>query len=297
MNQNPRRRCFTALKLTVIVVLLSLLWGGTFSANGAGTTVVGCTELLQNGGFEAGAAGWQEYSVQGYSLISDFNPRTGVLGAYLAGVNDADDRISQPVTLPAGASSITLRAWWYLATAETAGAFDTLAIWLLRPDNTPLTRLLRLDTTYPAGVWDEIVIDLSAYAGQTVVIQFVGQTDLSNISDFFLDDVSVSACSASASPTPTATVLTVTPTATLTPTATSTATATLTPTATATGPAATSTATATAAASPTATVTGATPATQTPTTTATVPPAATMTPTGTPDNGTIRSYLPLVVTG
>lgn len=285
MNQNPRRRCFTALKLTVIVVLLSLLWGGTFSANGAGTTVVGCTELLQNGGFEADAAGWQEYSVQGYSLISDFNPRTGVLGAYLAGVNDADDRISQPVTLPAGASSITLRAWWYLATAETAGAFDTLAIWLLRPDNTPLTRLLRLDTTYPAGVWDEIVIDLSAYAGQTVVIQFVGQTDLSNISDFFLDDVSVSACSASASPTPTATVLTVTPTATLTPTAT------------ATGPAATSTATATAAASPTATVTGATPSTQTPTTTATVPPAATMTPTGTPDNGTIRSYLPLVVTG
>lgn len=285
MNQNPRRRCFTALKLTVIVVLLSLLWGGTFSANGAGTTVAGCTELLQNGGFEAGAAGWQEYSVQGYSLISDFNPRTGVLGAYLAGVNDADDRISQPVTLPAGASSITLRAWWYLATAETAGAFDTLAIWLLRPDNTPLTRLLRLDTTYPAGFWDEIVIDLSAYAGQTVVIQFVGQTDLSNISDFFLDDVSVSACSASASPTPTATVLTVTPTATLTPTAT------------ATGLAATSTATATAAASPTATVTGATPSTQTPTTTATVPPAATMTPTGTPDNGTIRSYLPLVVTG
>ena len=129
MNQNPRRRCFTALKLTVIVVLLSLLWGGTFSANGAGTTVAGCTELLQNGGFEAGAAGWQEYSVQGYSLISDFNPRTGRWSTTWWG----GQRRHEPQWPPAGDAAgrrIQHHAARLVVPGDrraAAGAFDTLA--------------------------------------------------------------------------------------------------------------------------------------------------------------------------
>ncbi len=194
---------------TVIGMLLgSLLFGSTLNATALDSANT-CTELIQNGGFEAGSQGWIENSAQGYPLVSDFNPRTGRYSAYLAGVNNADDRISQMITLPADADSITLRAWWYLATAETAGVFDTMTVWLLREDSQPLAQLAQVDNTYPVGVWDQIVADLHGYAGRTVILQFAGRTDESNISDFYVDDVSVSACGPAATPT-------VTPTATAT---------------------------------------------------------------------------------
>jgi hypothetical protein len=157
----------------------------------------GCTELLLNGGFESGGLGWAQYSAQGSELVSDFNPRTGSLGAYLGGLNNADDRLSQEVALPLSASSISLHAWWYLDTAETAGTFDTMTVSLLRPDGTVLTSLLTVDNTAPAGVWDEILLDLTGYAGQTVHVQLAARTDADNISDFYLDDVSLVACSGS----------------------------------------------------------------------------------------------------
>jgi hypothetical protein len=160
-----------------------------------GAIPVGCAELIQNGGFEDGEVGWQQASAGGYDLISDFNPRTGSLGAYLAGVNNADDRLSQQVNLPAG--TITLSAWWSLDTTEAAGAFDQMTVSLLRPDGSWLADLLSVDDTASASVWDEIVIDLSSYAGQTVTLRFTATTDDTNPSDFYLDDISVVACAAS----------------------------------------------------------------------------------------------------
>lgn len=207
------RQIFSLLAITTLVGSL-LLTAIAFNVQASSEAIGECIELVQNGSFESGSAGWQEYSIQGYPLISDFNPRTGRFSAYLGGVNDADDRVSQQLTLPHDATSITLRAWWYLATAETAGAFDTLTVWLLRPDNMPLAQLVQVDNTYPVGIWDELAIDLTSYAGQTVIVQFAGRTDESNISDFYIDDVSVSACMAAATPTATASP---TPTATRTP--------------------------------------------------------------------------------
>lgn len=208
---SPRQVFLLAMTTLVGSLLLTAIAFNAHASNGATGE---CAELVQNGSFEAGNTGWQEYSILGYPLISDFNPRTGQRSAYLGGVNDADDRVSQQIVLPANATSITLRAWWYLATAETAGAFDTMTVWLLRPDNMPLAQLVRVDNTYPTGMWDEILVNLAAYAGQTVVLQFAGLTDESNISDFYVDDISVSACMTAATPTATASP---TPTATRTP--------------------------------------------------------------------------------
>jgi len=222
------RVCFALLTccLAALGLAMDQLW-----ARGSDLGAAACTELLQDGGFEAGGQGWLQYSVQGYELISDFNPRAGELGAYLAGVNEADDRISQQVSLPGG--TITLRAWWYLATAETAGAFDHLTVSLLRPDGTWLAHLLTVNNTAPVGLWDELVIDLSSYAGQAVLLRFTGRTDENNISDFYLDDISIVACAADPSPTATATATKAPPTATATATTTkSSPTTTATPTAT-----------------------------------------------------------------
>ncbi len=204
MNRPAHRKVF-GIWAVIGLLLGSLSLGSVLSATAMDEVANTCTELIQNGGFEADSRGWIENSAQGYPLVSDFNPRTGRYSAYLGGVNNADDRISQRITLPADAASITLRAWWYLATAETAGAFDTMTVWLLREDFQPLAQLAQVDNTYPVGVWDQIVADLSSYAGQTVIVQFAGRTDESNISDFYVDDVSVSACGPTATPTATRT--------------------------------------------------------------------------------------------
>ncbi len=194
--------------------------GRAWALVGPAAQPAGCSQLVQNGGFESGAAGWQQVSAQGYPLISDFNPRTGGLGADLGGANNADDRLSQAIDLPL-AADLTLTGWWYLDTAETAGTFDTLTVSLLRPDGTALATLATLDNTATVGVWDELTFDLSPYAGQSVVLQFAARTDLENISEFFLDDISLWACPLDGTPTPTSTVTPVT----ATPTATASATA------------------------------------------------------------------------
>lgn len=181
------------------VVLFGLFLGAGLSGISQAATektrthALTCVELMQNGGFESGSVGWHQSSLQGHELISDDNPRSGDLGAYLGGDNDADDTLGQTIALPAGVD-LTLKAWWSLATGETAGIFDTLTISLVNSGGTTLATLATLNNTAETGIWDELVFDLKPYAGQAVTIRFVARSDQDNISDFYLDDISLLAC-------------------------------------------------------------------------------------------------------
>lgn len=208
----PANHRLVLILCAVVTALLAipLFW----SAGGASPRA--CAELLANGGFEAGSAGWSQSSLGGYDLISDFNPRTGELGAYLGGANDADDRLSQAITLPAAAASTTLTAWWSIATDETGGAFDSLTIAVHRPDGSRLALLGTVDNTADLNLWQEFQADLQPWAGQPVVLVLEAQTDGSNPTDFYVDDVSVIACDGE-------------PPGTTTPTTTATADGSLTP--------------------------------------------------------------------
>ena len=161
-----------------------------------------CTELLANGDLEAGPVSWTQTSAGGYDLISQFNPRSGQWGAYLAGANNADDRLSQALLLPSGAISITLRLWWALESEEAPVPADTLTAFLLRPDGTLLAELWRIDNTAAAAAWDEALLDLTPYTGQNVVLRFQALSNGFDLTDFYLDDLSVTACAALPSPTP-----------------------------------------------------------------------------------------------
>lgn len=192
-----------------------LLLTGQVAAEPTHLQPAACVELIQNGGFESGSGiGWQEFSLQEYELISRYNPRAGEWGAFLGGVNDADDRLSQTVALPAGAN-LALTGWWSVATDEQPyQRYDTLTISLLRPsDGSTLATLVVLDNTAEENVWEELTFDLAPYAGQSVTISMAARTDDGNISDFYLDDISLLACASEDTPTPTATstVATLTP--------------------------------------------------------------------------------------
>lgn len=179
-----------------------------------------CEELIINGGFEDGSAGWTEYSKLGNPLIDTFYPHTLKKGAWLGSQNNAEDRLSQSITLPTGVQSLALRYWWAVHTEEPpGGAFDTAAVELLRGGSMITTTLAINNDSAEALVWNEAVADLTAYAGQTVQLRFKAVTDGDNPTSFFFDDVSLLACSdegpSTSTPTPTRTA-----TATIWPTAT-----------------------------------------------------------------------------
>ena len=247
-----------------------------------GIESAGCTELLVNGDFEQDGAGWQQQPSPplpaGVTLIDSFYPHSGQLGAYLAGRNDANDRLSQQITLPANAASIQMDLWWALFTEETAGAFDALRIALYEPSGSvPIVTLLNLDNaTAVDWTWTGASFDLMPYAGRTLVLRFTATNDTAGSpTTFFVDDISILAC-------------------TSTSTATSTATA---------SPSTTATATRTATPTPTVVVLPSRTATATATSTATRSPSATASPTGpaavtqtlTPSRRSI--FLPLVIRG
>ncbi|MER2599810.1 MAG: hypothetical protein ABTQ73_09840 [Caldilineales bacterium] len=155
-----------------------------------------CSDALINGSFEATTTGWAQSSLGGYSLISQFNPRSGSWGAYLGGSNNADDRLSQSLTLPASASAITLRLWWAQESEDALVAHDFLTLSLLRSDGTLLADLWQTDNTATGTAWDEVTLDISRYAGQQVMLRLRATSNSFDLTDFYVDDLSVQVCGA-----------------------------------------------------------------------------------------------------
>jgi hypothetical protein len=188
-------RWVIALTILIGLTATTLRFHGASAAGEAlGGGVPTCVERIVNGGFEDGVTGWLQSSAGANNLISVFNPHSGTWGAYLGGANQADDKVTQQVALPATAVSITLTAWWAIATEEQNVGFDKMTVSVLKPDGTLLADLLSVDSSATVNLWEQAVLDLAGYRGQPVIVQFRATTDASNLTDFYLDDVSLIAC-------------------------------------------------------------------------------------------------------
>lgn len=183
----------------------------TSSPSATATLPAGCTELMVNGGFEAGGlVPW------GASGAAGLGPgHSSPTGAWLGGADNAHGELWQPVTIPAGAQPVRLSFWW-LAESAADQPGDTVAVLLQYPGGTTQLRTLR--AVAPLWQWRQEIVDVTANAGQAVVPTFLAITDAAVPSSFRLDDVSVLACGISPSTaTPSSTpgpTLTGTPTAT-----------------------------------------------------------------------------------
>ena len=282
-----------------------------------------CQQLIANGGFEAATA-WVMPSTAYPAAYSATRAYSG-LRSLRAGVDTSPDRYSysdgyQLVTIPASATTATLRTWWFprsaegsLVTAQAETPPPTAIIQALVDGNLPQgvlagdrQYLLILDSNgttlatllwarSDAQAWSPLTFDLTPYRGRTIQVRFGVYNDGNGQStSLYLDDVTLDACPPNpASPTPSRTSTptgAATPSATpsLSPTATATATASRTPTMT---PSATQTRTATP--TPTNTSTSSPTATRTPTATWTTTPTATSTrtPTATPAPGVCQQLI------
>ena len=151
---------------------------------------------LRNAGFESGLPGtpWQPYSQAGYQLISIQLPHSGTWGTWLAGYNNALDRVYQGFIVPSGAVTATLEFWWYMFSEDSATTpNDYLNAVLQSPVGHDLTGRHQVKNTDPRGAWykrTQNYTQLAPWAGRPMWLLFEATTDGSLQTMFFVDDVS-----------------------------------------------------------------------------------------------------------
>ncbi len=156
---------------------------------GGGTNPPPTGNLLQNPGFESGATAWSATS--GVITNSAGAPaRTGSWKAWLNGYGTTTtDTLSQSVAIPSG--STTLSFYLYISSAETTTttAYDRLRVQVVRGGTT--TTLGTFSNLNEGPSYVQRSFNLSAYAGQTVTVRFVGTEDSSLATSFVIDDTAV----------------------------------------------------------------------------------------------------------
>ena len=151
------------------------------------------TELVKNGGFESGATSWTQTS----GVINNDSGEAAHAGSYKAwldGYGSAHtDYVRQSIAIPATATKATLDFFMHIDTAEpTTTAYDTLSVQVITSAGKYVTLASWSNMNAAAG-YQEHTVDLSAYIGQTVQINFYGVEDSTQQTSFVIDDVSVKA--------------------------------------------------------------------------------------------------------
>ena len=158
--------------------------------------------LLANGNFEQGPGkGWSESSSNGFPLITnDFGTNAvsahgGQWGAWLGGLPDELSILGQQVTIQPGK---TVLGYYYWIGSEDICGYDFAYVVV----KGAVVKTYNLCENSNTGGWVRGSANLGAYTGQTVLVEFVVETDPSGNSNFFLDDVSLGSSLAASEPEP-----------------------------------------------------------------------------------------------
>jgi hypothetical protein len=170
--------------------------------------------------FETGEGGWVHSGLGDTWQLSQARPYSGLHSFHAAGVSAASDQrlVSPNIALPAGAQALTLQYWNYqVIESSSGGCFDGGILEISTDDGVSWSQLdTELDTDPYDGListsysnplggrngwcgdpqdWLESIVDVDAYAGQTVRLRFRLGTDSSvGREGWYLDDVSVQSC-------------------------------------------------------------------------------------------------------
>jgi Zn-dependent metalloprotease len=152
------------------------------------------SELFVNGGFEGSASPWVG-SGTGYFYVNPGNYPHGGTGYIYFGVNNSVSGQSyQQVTIPTTAAG-TLTFWLNVTSSETTTTtqYDKLFVEVRNTSGTLLSTLATYSNLNKgtAGVYSQKSLNVSAYRGQTVRIQFRSTTDSSLTTTFRVDDASL----------------------------------------------------------------------------------------------------------
>jgi hypothetical protein len=155
--------------------------------------------LLGNPGFESGTTPWTQTSTLGFNPITTATSaepaHSGTHIAWFNGNGSKDtDTIAQAVTIPSGCAA-TLSYWLHVDTTEntTTAKPDTFTVQVLNSSGTVLATVASYSNLNAASGYQQRSVSLSAYAGQSVSVKFIGvETDTSGgTTDFVIDDTAL----------------------------------------------------------------------------------------------------------
>jgi len=149
-------------------------------------------ERIVNGGFENGATGWTG-STQVIGAHSAQPAYEGTRDAWLGGKGRLTRQtLTQPVQIPANATSAQLSFALHIDTAETSNtAYDILTVSLRSGRGALLATLATYTNLTPAPGYQIRSFDLLPFRGQSVTLSFAMREDRSKQTSFVLDKVSL----------------------------------------------------------------------------------------------------------
>ena len=148
--------------------------------------------VVANGNFESGNTGWTVSSTFNRTVIrTSFAPNTatphaGAWGAWLGGLNSESTSLQQQIAIRPGTSYLAY--WHWIGSADVCG-YDYAYVKV----NGVTAHAYTLCSSTATGGWVKKVVNLSAYAGQTVTVRIQVSNDSSLNSNLFLDDVTFQA--------------------------------------------------------------------------------------------------------
>ena len=151
------------------------------------------SQLIVNGGFETNSTPWV---LSGATRSTDGNARTGTGYLKEGGANSVSHTAYQTITIPSGTTP-GLSFYLNVTSSETTTTtqYDRLFVEVRNSSGTLLTTLATFSNLNKVSASNAYTLrgtyNLSAYAGQTVRIQFRATTDFSLQTTFRIDDVSV----------------------------------------------------------------------------------------------------------
>jgi Zn-dependent metalloprotease len=158
------------------------------------TPTPGGSTSIVNGGFEGSASPWVG-SGTGYFYVANGNYPHGGTGYIYFGVNNSvSGQAYQTVTIPSTATG-TLDFWLNVTSSETTTStvYDRLFVEVRNTSGTLLATLATYSNLNKgsAGAYTLRSLNVAAYRGQTVRVQFRSTTDSSLATTFRVDDVSL----------------------------------------------------------------------------------------------------------
>jgi hypothetical protein len=152
------------------------------------------TNILINPDFDLGPGlPWVEYSSGSYDIISPSNSLptdvlplpSGSYAAWLGGYDYAYDIIYQDITIPDYATTVELKGYRYIMTAEGQypGIYDSVTIDV---NGSILFTWTNEDNTTS---WMPFNTSLSAYIGEPIRLRIAAETDASFWTSFFFDSL------------------------------------------------------------------------------------------------------------
>lgn len=147
-------------------------------------------QALANADFEQGHTGWTEYSLNGFDIIYSAGslpiaPRSGSWAAWLAGSDNEVSYVQQSVYI--SPSKPYLAYWHWISSSQSSCGGDLGGVVI---NGSTVVDVYNLCASTNTGGWSKHVVNLSAYAGQTVMLRIEADTDSAINSNLFVDDVS-----------------------------------------------------------------------------------------------------------